>query len=66
MLVKDDHLVSLQFHPELTPMFMDGYIDECYANHDISAQEHNMAKSEISSGTDAEIMAKWIAHFFNH
>ena len=66
MLVKDDHIVSLQFHPELTQMFMEGYVDDCFSKHDISAQTHFEAKTEIAAGTDAMIMGKWIAHFFDH
>lgn len=66
MLVKDEHILSLQFHPELTQRFMEGYVDSCLAKQDISAHEYSEAKAEIAGGTDAKIMGKWIAHFFNH
>lgn len=66
MLVKNHHIMSLQFHPELTQMFMEGYVDDCFARQDISAQLYMKAKAEIAAGTDADIMGKWIAHFFNH
>lgn len=64
ILVKDEHIVSLQFHPELTQMYMEGYVDDCYSRHEITAQVHKQAMSEITARTDAGIMAQWLAHFF--
>ena len=64
MLVKDDHIMSLQFHPEFPAHFMEGYADECLSKHVIDAHGHQEAKKEIHGGTNADIMAKWIAHFF--
>lgn len=64
MLVKDHHILSLQFHPEFPARFMEGYIDKCLQDHVIDAHKHQEARAEISGGNDSEIMAKWIAHFF--
>lgn len=64
MLAKDDHIVTLQFHPEFPHIFMEAYADELFANHQIGTRQYQEAKREILAGSDADLMAKWMARFF--
>lgn len=64
MLAKDDHLVSLQFHPEFTQWIIESYADSCLSDRKIDFATYQKAKSEIHERNDAIVMAKWMAKFF--
>lgn len=63
MLAKDDHILSLQFHPEFNLMFMEHYVDLCLSKKSIDIHTHQEAKIELQHKTDGEIFGAWVAKF---
>jgi len=62
-MVKGDHLLAVQFHPEFSAEYMHSYVD-LVANR-LSPETEDQARVEIDAGADGEIAAGWFARFFD-
>ncbi len=64
MLAKDDHIISVQFHPEYSHSYMAALAEEYHDHKLIDLSAYQQAKKEIHGETHGQIMGKWIAKFF--
>ncbi len=61
MAVKGDHILSLQFHPELSARYMHNYFD--HAGEELAESILAQARREVDRGSDGDIIGKWAANF---
>ncbi|NRA85988.1 MAG: type 1 glutamine amidotransferase [Rhizobiales bacterium] len=63
MVIKDNHILTLQFHPELSAKYMHHYIDD--VEHKIDPELITNARKQVDMGADGDIFAKWAATFLS-
>ncbi len=61
MAVKGDHILSLQFHPELSAAYMHNYFQ--HAGEDVAVDVLDQARREVDGGSDGKVIGKWAARF---
>ncbi len=61
MMVKGQHLMAVQFHPEFSAEYMHRYVDQI--SDDISVERATVARQEFEAGADGALFAKWAAGF---
>ena len=61
MTIKADHILTVQFHPELSATYMRTYVD--LIADDITAECAASALKSFEGGSDGYIFAKWAAAF---
>ncbi|MCJ8325269.1 MAG: hypothetical protein HRU29_11345 [Rhizobiales bacterium] len=63
MAAKADHILTSQFHPELSAEYMHHYIDGIA--HKADPELVTIARKQIDQGADSHIVAKWAAAFLS-
>lgn len=63
MATKGNHILSLQFHPELSSDYMHTYIDN--VAHKVSDDCVNIAQQEVKKGSDGQVIGQWVAQFMS-
>lgn len=61
MTTKSDHILTVQFHPEFSALYMHTYVDQI-AN-DITVECATSAREAFEAGSDGALFAKWAAAF---
>ncbi len=61
MAIKGDHILSLQFHPELSAAYMHNYFQ--HAGEDVSPDILSRAAQEVDGGSDGDLIGRWAANF---
>ena len=61
MAQKDDHILSLQFHPELSAKYMHNYFQ--HAGEDVADDILAQARHEVDQGSDGDVIGQWAANF---
>ena len=61
MAVKGRHILSLQFHPELSAKYMHNYFN--HAGEDVPDDILTLAKQEVDQGSDGNVIGMWAAKF---
>lgn len=64
MAVKANHILTLQFHPELSAEYMQHYIDGIANKAD--PELITIARKQINEGADRDIVANWAAAFLSN
>ncbi|MFC5080983.1 GMP synthase [glutamine-hydrolyzing] [Vibrio thalassae] len=62
MLVKDNHVFTVQGHPEFNPGFTEKLVEK--RKHLISPQHYQQAFIEVNKAQDSALIRHWIASFF--
>lgn len=61
MMAKGNHLMTVQFHPEMSADYMHRYVDQI--SEHISDECADTARQEFKTGADGAVFAKWAARF---
>lgn len=64
MTKKADHILTVQFHPELSATYMQTYVD--LIADDITAERAAAALETFKNGSDGHVFAKWAAAFLSN
>ena len=61
MMSKGAHLMTVQFHPEMSAAYMHRYVDQIAG--DISTDRAAVARQEFEIGADGALFTKWATAF---
>lgn len=64
MTKKGDHILTVQFHPELSAAYMQTYVNLIADN--ITAESAASALQSFENGSDGHVFAKWAAAFLSN
>lgn len=64
MTKKADHILTVQFHPELSASYMQTYVD--LIAEDITGESAASALKSFENGSDGHVFAKWAAAFLSN
>lgn len=62
MIEKDNHILSLQYHPEFSVDYMRGYISKVETK--VPADVVSTALTQLETGHDGAVFGQWAAQFF--